>query len=93
MSLLGKGNVIKKRKGDKNSPACDKEDEAFNRSDSYASVLSCISCWIVLEALSPQTYKKPESLANDDVSKLTWLDAPLPWENITDSEPGNEVFY
>ena len=92
-SLLSKGNVIKNRERNTNFPTYNNEGDAPIASDPSASVLSRISCWIVLEALSPQTYKTPESLANDDVRKIAWLDAPLPWETNTGSEPKDEVFY
>lgn len=38
-----------------------------------------LSVWTALEALSPQTYQRPEKLANDDPRCIAPLREELPW--------------
>jgi hypothetical protein len=37
-----------------------------------------IASWIALEALSPQTYRKPADLAGEDATRVVYLDKGLP---------------
>jgi hypothetical protein len=55
---------------------------------------SILSAWVALEALSPQTYRKPEDLAAGDrrcVADLT--DGELPWERGEKSRPKRQLYY
>lgn len=40
---------------------------------------SILSAWTALEALSPQTYRRPENCANDDPRCVAPLRDQLPW--------------
>lgn len=53
-----------------------------------------ISAWIALEALSPQTFVKPEELANDDRSCITTLrENYLPWQQNEKSRKDRQLYY
>ncbi|MCL2892825.1 DEAD/DEAH box helicase [Brenneria tiliae] len=55
---------------------------------------SLLSAWIAFEALAPQTYRRPEDLANGDkrcVAKISY--GSLPWEKKEKSLPKKNLFY
>lgn len=54
---------------------------------------SILASWIALEALSPQTYRKPADLANDDRRRVALLDDGLPWFRNERSRPQHQLYY
>jgi hypothetical protein len=54
---------------------------------------SILCSWIALEALSPQTYRKPADLANDDRRRVALLDEGLPWFRNERSRPKCQLYY
>ncbi|WP_035709015.1 DEAD/DEAH box helicase [Niveispirillum irakense] len=53
-----------------------------------------LAAWIALEALSPQTYRRPEDLSAGDRSCVVSLtSAPLPWEKGEKSRPKRQLYY
>ena len=55
--------------------------------------LARLSSWIALEALSPQTFKKPEDLAFGDKHKVARLGPTLPWVKGERSKKDYKLFY
>lgn len=54
---------------------------------------SILSAWTALEALSPQTYQRPEKLANDDPRCIAPLRDELPWTLRERSRPDRQLYY
>jgi AAA domain len=54
---------------------------------------SILSSWLATEALSPQTYKRPENLASDDRRLVVSLSDVLPWLEGAKSKPSHQLFY
>lgn len=67
-------------------PRCDQPHGA----DEPCSILSA---WSALEALSPQTCKRPEKLANDDPRCVAPLRDQLPWTLQERSRPDRQLYY
>ncbi|WP_421423288.1 DEAD/DEAH box helicase [Agrobacterium rosae] len=61
------------------------------RKDDPASILSA---WTALEALSPQSYKRPEDLASGERSRVVPLaGADLPWKRGLKAKPKHRLFF
>lgn len=54
---------------------------------------SILGSWIALEALSPQTYRRPVDLANGDDSCVAFLEKGLPWSRSERSRPNYQLYY
>lgn len=54
---------------------------------------SILSAWTALEALSPQTYRRPENCANDDPKCVAPLGGQLPWTLQERSRPDRQLYY
>ncbi len=52
-----------------------------------------LSCWTALEALSPQTYKKPEDLGSGDKYCVAKLSNSLPWTQNERSKKNYKLYY
>jgi hypothetical protein len=53
-----------------------------------------LSAWIALEALSPQTYRRPADLAGGDQRCVAMLDGPeLPWQRGEQSRRNYQLYY
>jgi hypothetical protein len=52
-----------------------------------------LASWIALEALSPQTYRRPADLANEDKRRVALLGAGLPWFRDERSRPNYQLYY
>lgn len=63
-------------------PLGDKDDPA-----------AIVADWIALEALSPQTYKRPEEMAGGEKSRIVDLNDPLPWQRDIKARPNTRLFY
>lgn len=65
-----------------------------HRIDRDNDPLSILSSWVALEALAPQTYKKPEDLANGERGNIINLaHSDLPWLQEQKSKPNNKLYY
>ncbi|WP_194240608.1 DEAD/DEAH box helicase [Gilliamella sp. ESL0250] len=64
------------------------------RIDKNNDPLSILSSWSALEALAPQTYKKPEDLANGDRNNIiNTTHTGLPWLQQQKSRPNYKIYY
>lgn len=55
---------------------------------------SIIDAWTALEVLSPQTYNKPEDLADGDRRRIANINSGLPWEGQGEkARPKTRLFY
>ncbi|MES3097712.1 DEAD/DEAH box helicase [Sphingomonas aerolata] len=54
---------------------------------------SILAAWTALEALSPQTYRRPENCANDDLRCVAPLHDQLPWTVQEQSRPNRQLYY
>lgn len=54
---------------------------------------SVLSAWIALEALSPQTYRRPEDLASGDKRCVANIAPQLPWNQNERSRPNKKLFF
>jgi hypothetical protein len=54
---------------------------------------SILASWIALEALSPQTYRRPADLANGDDRCVANLGDGLPWFRDERSRPKQQLYY
>ena len=55
---------------------------------------SILAAWVALEALSPQTYRRPVDLANGDARCVASLDGgDLPWVRGERSRPKQQLYY
>ena len=53
-----------------------------------------LSAWTALEVLSPQTFRKPEDLANGDTRAIAHLTDRCPWEGEGEkSRPNYRLYY
>jgi hypothetical protein len=53
-----------------------------------------LAAWTALEALSPQTYRRPEDLVAGDRSRVaSLLAARVPWEIGERSRPKRQLYY
>jgi hypothetical protein len=52
-----------------------------------------IASWIALEALSPQTYRKPADLSGGDATRVVGMEKGLPWMRQERSRPGYQLYY
>jgi hypothetical protein len=53
-----------------------------------------LAAWTALEALSPQTYRRPEDLAAGERRRVAELKmSPLPWERGEPSKPKHQLYY
>lgn len=52
-----------------------------------------LASWVALEALSPQTYRRPADLANEDQRRVAFLDGGLPWFRNERSRPKYQLYY
>ncbi len=72
-------------------PAVVKVTRSFT--DMRNAPAAILASWVALEALSPQTYRKPADLAGDDASRVASLDKGLPWMRQERSRPGYQLYY
>ncbi|MFT4503198.1 DEAD/DEAH box helicase [Caballeronia sp. 15711] len=55
---------------------------------------SILASWIAIEALTPQTYRRPADLVNGDQRRIVMLDrGELPWTKGERSKPNYQLFY
>lgn len=54
---------------------------------------SILAAWTAFEALSPQSYKRPEDLASGDRSRIVQLDRGIPWGPHAKGKPNYKIFF
>lgn len=69
------------------------ESGAFERPVHEDTTSSILAAWIALEALSPQTYRRPEDLASGDKRCVANFTPQLPWSRNETSRPKKKLFY
>jgi hypothetical protein len=52
-----------------------------------------LDSWMVIEALSPESYKKPENLASDHGGALVSLRGIPPWQNPNPPKDGHDLYF
>ncbi|MEY0729147.1 DEAD/DEAH box helicase [Providencia rettgeri] len=52
-----------------------------------------LAAWTALEALSPQSYKRPEDMAAGDRSRVALLDRDIPWGPNARSKPKHKLYF
>lgn len=52
-----------------------------------------MTAWTALEALSPQSYKRPEDMAAGDRSRVALLDRDIPWGPNARSKPKHKLYF
>jgi AAA domain len=71
----------------------DNEGNSSERPKSDDTSQSILHAWIAMEALSPQSYKRPENLAGDEKRRVAQLSEALPWAKGEKSRPNHRLFY
>lgn len=61
--------------------------------DKHNDPAAILAGWAALEALTPQTYRRPADLANDDQRRVAPLDGSLPWFRNERSRPNYQLYY
>lgn len=68
--------------------------EEFKPSGRKDDPSSILAAWTALEALSPQSYKRPEDLASGERSRIVPLvGAGLPWERGLKAKPKHRLYF
>lgn len=52
-----------------------------------------LAAWSALEALSPQSYKRPEEMASGDRSRVALLERGIPWGVGARSKPNHRLYF
>ncbi|HEQ1857596.1 TPA: DNA helicase [Providencia alcalifaciens] len=52
-----------------------------------------LAAWTALEALSPQSYKRPEDMASGDRSRVALLSQGIPWGPNARSKPKHKLYF
>lgn len=61
--------------------------------DTDDPVIARLASWITLEALSPQTYRRPEDLVSGDRGRIARLKDGLPWTRKESSRKNYKLYY
>lgn len=52
-----------------------------------------LAAWTAIEALSPQSYKRPEDMATGDRSRIALLERGVPWGPNARSKPKHRLYF
>lgn len=66
---------------------------SFTPSGKANDAPAILAAWTALEALSPQSYKRPEDMAAGDRSRVTLLDRDIPWGPNARSKPKHKLYF
>ncbi|WP_395515539.1 DEAD/DEAH box helicase [Pseudorhizobium flavum] len=66
---------------------------SFTRSGKKDDPEAILAAWTALEALSPQSYKRPEDLASGDRSRVTHFDRGIPWGPHAKGKPNYKIYF
>ncbi|KAA5969572.1 MULTISPECIES: ATP-binding protein [unclassified Pantoea] len=66
---------------------------SFSPSDKANDARAILAAWTALEALSPQSYKRPEDMATGDRSKVALLERGVPWGPNARSKPSYKLYF
>lgn len=65
----------------------------FTRAGKRNDPQAILAAWTAFEALSPQSYKRPEDLASGDRSRIVHLDRGIPWGPHAKGKPNYKIFF
>ncbi|MFR2695661.1 MAG: DNA helicase, partial [Proteus mirabilis] len=66
---------------------------SFTPSGKANDAPAILTAWTALEALSPQSYKRPEDMAAGDRSRVALLDRDIPWGPNARSKPKHKLYF
>lgn len=66
---------------------------SFTRSGKKNDPEAILAAWTALEALSPQSYKRPEDLASGDRSRVAHFDRGMPWGPDARSKSNHRLYF
>lgn len=66
---------------------------SFTPSGKANDAQAILAAWTALEALSPQSYKRPEEMASGDRSRVTLLERGVPWGPHARSKPNHRLYF
>lgn len=65
----------------------------FERTDRKNEPRAILAAWTALEALSPQSYKRPEDMASGDKGRVALLQHGIPWGRGARSKPNTHLYF
>lgn len=66
---------------------------SFSPSGRPDDARAILAAWTALEALSPQSYKRPQDLAAGERSRVVPLERGVPWEASVRSRPNHKLYF
>lgn len=66
---------------------------SFTPSGKANDAPAILTAWTALEALSPQSYKRPEDMAAGDRSRVALLDRDIPWGPNARNKPKHKLYF
>lgn len=66
---------------------------AFTPSGKLNDAQAILAAWTAIEALSPQSYKRPEDMASGDRSRVALLERGVPWGPHARSKPNHRLYF
>ena len=66
---------------------------SFSPSVKANDARAILAAWTVIEALSPQSYKRPEDMATGDRSRVALLERGVPWGPNARSKPNHRLYF
>ncbi|MBP2238270.1 hypothetical protein J2Z31_004797 [Sinorhizobium kostiense] len=66
---------------------------SFSPSGKTNDARAILAAWTALEALSPQSYKRPEEMASGDRSRVALLERGIPWGRDARSKPNHRLYF
>ncbi|RWR25674.1 DNA helicase [Sinirhodobacter populi] len=66
---------------------------SFVHSGKTNDAQAILAAWTAIEALSPQSYKRPEDMASGDRSRVALLERGIPWGAHARSKPNHRLYF
>lgn len=66
---------------------------SFTPSGKPNDAQAVLAAWTALEALSPQSYKRPEDMASGERSRVALLERGVPWGSHARSKPNHRLYF
>ncbi|WP_430436944.1 AAA domain-containing protein [Oceanibaculum nanhaiense] len=66
---------------------------AFERTGKKNDPRAILAAWTALEALSPQSYKRPDDMASGDRSRVALFERGVPWGSDARSKPSHRLYF
>jgi len=67
--------------------------QSFSPSGKANDARAILAAWTAIEALSPQSYKRPEDMATGDRSRVALLERGIPWGPNARSKPNHKLYF